>query len=278
MNGPKNIFDQLAELAERQTLAEQSSRKEHEEILEALRSSSAQKPQVDPLQKRIEERNREVWFRSFFQNAIREYIWGGSRAEFEQSKDKALSFGYGAICCMLFSTIVSTLLFGCYGFLTLIENIWLLHAFLGMQHVRHAKRIYWDVEYSLNSFEKFEKDADGVYRNTCQIKGGYKWSAILGGISFVVNSLYAIFGGNCRLPWIVVILELACLGLSILAIVKVQDFFLMYGPIRFSGPDMKGQPIAIYHDITGNLYTEDELLKRYPFIYDEDLKNPPLEN
>ena len=122
------------------------------------------------------------------------------------------------------------------------------------------------MDYSFNSFERFETDADGVLRHTVY-KKKYRWFLVLACIAFLLNTIFA-WMDNHSVPLLVTILELGTLALNIFTVYKVTDFFAGYGPLRFTGMNEAGtaKVVLIFDTMMNKLYTAEEYLKTFPFM------------
>ena len=174
---------------------------------------------------------------------------------------------------MIICTIVASISFGIYSTFTLFENIWLVLMLCVLKYTYKTKKNYSTLDYSFNSFERFEADADGVLRCTVY-KKKYRWFLVLGCIAFALNALSAWIVDDSSMPLLVTILELGTLALNIFTVYKVTDFFAGYGPIRFTGINEAGtaKVVLIFDTIMNKLYTEEDYLKTFPFMPIPDRK------
>ena len=261
-----NVFEGLDEILARQKQAEERSRQEHEEILEAINKANAKTAQADQVQRTVNQRNQSWSLKNFINRSVHEYMWLGTKEDFDKDKKLALLLIISSIVSMIVCTIVATSAFGIYSTFTLFENIWLFLMFFVLKYTYKAKKAYSTIEYSLNSFIIFTPDADGVLRSTVY-KKKYKWFLILALISFFLNTV-CIWTLHASVPFLVAIFEIGTLVLNILTVYKVTDFFAGYGPIRFSGMNEAGtaKVVLIFDTLMNKLYTEDEYLKTFPFM------------
>lgn len=260
-----NIFDGLDEILARQKQAEEQSRQEHEKILDAINKAKA--IQEDQVQRTINQRNQSWSLKNFIKRSTHEYMWVGTKEDFDKEKNLALILIMSSIVSMIICTIVACISFNMYSTYTFFENIWLLLMMCVLKYTCKTKKNYSTLDYAYNSFERFKIDSDGILRCTCY-KKKYKWFLVLACISFLLNVLSAWIFDDSSIPLLVTILELVALALNIFTVYKVTDFFLGYGPIRLTGVNETGSGTAVLiFDTTMNkLYTEEEYLKKFPFM------------
>jgi hypothetical protein len=129
-----------------------------------------------------------------------------------------------------------------------------------------AKKIYLSHVYAFNSIEDFDVDADGVFRSKGN-KKRYKVFLVLACIAFCSNTICAWSYSTEVAVWLS-ILELGCMVLSIVSFHLVDNLFLGYGPIKFTGPNESGtyDVVLIFDTLMNKLYTEEEYLKKYSFM------------
>ena len=262
-----NVFEGLDEILARQKQAEEQSRREHEEILEAINKANAKTTQADQVQRTVNQRNQSWSLKNFINRSVHEYMWLGTKENFDKDKKLALILILASVVSMIICTIVSTISFGIYSTFTLFENIWLILMLCVLKYTYKTKKNYSTLDYSFNSFEKFETDADGVLRCTVY-KKKYRWFLVLSCIAFALNALSAWIVDESSIPLIVTILELGTLALNICTVYKVTDFFAGYGPIRFTGMNETGtgKVVLVFDTIMNKLYTEEDYLKTFPFM------------
>ena len=258
---PNNVFEGLDEILARQKQAEERSRQEHEEILEAINKVNAKAAEADQVQRTVNQRNQSWSLKNFINRSIHEYMWLGTRDEFEKDKSVATLFTILSIVGICLCSIVTTATVGFYTTYTFFENIWLFLLLFVCKYVMKAQKNYSTLEYSQNSFERFTLDADGVLRPG-PYKKKYKWFLILAVISFILNAI-------CN--WgslIALLLEVLVLGLNLFTVYKVTDFFAGYGPIRFIGMNDRGtaKVVIIFDTLQNKLYTEEDYLKQFPLM------------
>ena len=263
---PNNVFEGFDEILARQKQAEERSRQEHEEILEAINKAIAKTAQADQVQRTVNQRNQSWSLKNFINRSVHEYMWLGTKEDFDKDKKLALILILSSIVSMIVCTIVASISFGMYSTYTLFENIWLILMLCVLKYTCKTKKNYSTLDYSFNSFERFEADADGVLRCTVY-KKKYKWFLVLGCIAFLLNTIFAWID-NHSVPLLVTILELGTLALNIFTVYKVTDFFAGYGPLRFTGMNESGtaKVVLILDTIMNKLYIEEEYLKTFPFM------------
>lgn len=237
-----------------------------DEISESLRRIEERIDRKEPVRTEVERRNAQFSLKNFIARSVHEYLWFGFKEAFEKEKKTALLLILASVASMIVTTVATTAAFGMYSTYTLFENIWLLLMFCILKYTYKAKRSYPTFEYSINSFLRFEEDADGVLQSTVY-KKKYKWFLILGCIAFLLNALCAWIV-NCSAPLLITILELGTLALNIFAVFKVTDFFAGYNQIKFTGMNETGtaQVVLVFNTVINELYTEEDYLKKYPFI------------
>ena len=176
----KSIYDQLDEISEKQ-----------DEILEAIKNKDkAKAAQADQVQRTVNQRNQAWSLKNFINRSVHEYMWIGTREDFDKEKKLALILILSSVAGMILCTIVSSISFGIYSTFTLFENIWLVLMLCVLKYTYKTKRNYSTLDYSFNSFERFETDADGVLRCTVY-KKKYKWFLALACIAFLLNTIFA---------------------------------------------------------------------------------------
>ena len=264
---PNNVFEGLDEILARQKEAENRSRQEHEEILEAINKANSQSAQVDQIQRTVDRRNQVFSLKNFLSRSTHEYMWLGTYDDFDKEKTISVFLIIASIISMIVCTIVTTASFGMYSTFTLFENIWLLLALFVLKYTCMAKKNYSVWEYSSNSYEEFEVNSDGVLMRG-YYKRKYRWSFVLACIAFVMNALSAWVLVESATPLLVTILELLTMALNMFTAYKVTDFFYGYGPMRFTGMNEAGtEKVVLIFDTTINkLYTEEDYLKTFPFM------------
>ena len=251
----KSMFDQLGEISDKQ-----------DEILRTIRESNQNRSRINT------GNNRQAptfSLKDFIRFSLREYMWCGNDEEFCKCKETNIILILSAILCMILTSVITTISAGYYTTYTFFENIWLILSLFALKYTCVAKRIYCDYDYSLNSFERFEPDGNGIWRPTV-LKKKYKWFFILAIISFVLNTV-CVWIDSCSMPVLVTVLELLSLTLSILAVYKTTDFFDLYGPVKITGKsNVTGQKLVLIEDIldSSNLCTEDEFFRKYPAFKD----------
>ena len=135
-----------------------------------------------------------------------------------------------------------------------------------LKYTYKTKKNYSTLDYSFNSFERFEADADGVLRHTVY-KKKYRWFLLFACIGFLLNTIFA-WTDSHSVPLLVTVLELGTLALNIFTVYKVTYFFVGYGPLRFTGMNEAGtaKVVLIFDTIMNKLYTEEDYLKTFPFM------------
>ena len=263
---PNNVFEGLDEILARQKQAEERSRQEHEEILEAINRANAKTAQADQVQRTVNQRNQSWSLKNFINRSVHEYMWLGTKEDFDKDKKLALILILSSIVSMIICTIVASISFGIYSTFTLFENIWLLMSLFILKYVIKAKKIYLSHVYAFNSIENFDVDADGVFRSKGN-KKRYKVFLVLACIAFCSNTICAWSYSTAVAVWLS-ILELGCMVLSIVSFHLVDNLFLGYGPIKFTGPNESGtyDVVLIFDTLMNKLYTEEEYLKKYSFM------------
>ena len=264
---PDNVFAGLDEIIERQKQAEERSKQEHEEILEAITKANAATPQDDRVERTVNQRNQSWSLKNFIKHSVHEYMWLGTKEDFDKDKKLALILILSSIAGMIVCTIVASVSFGIYSTFTLFENIWLLLMLCVLKYTYKTKKNYSTLDYSFNSFERFETDVDGVLRHTVY-KKKYRWFLVLACIAFALNALSAWIVDESRIPLLVTILELGTLALNVFTVYKVTDFFAGYGPLRFTGMNEAGtaKVVLIFDTTMNKLYTEEDYLKTFLFM------------
>ena len=263
---PNNVFEGLDEILARQKQAEERSRQEHEEILEAINKVNVKAAQADQVQRTVNQRNQSWSLKNFINRSVHEYIWMGSTENFNMEKQRLVTLICVSIAYMIICTIVATAAFGMYSTFTVFENIWLLLTLKMLKYTRKTKKIYLAADYVLNSIENFDLDADGVFRQK-GYKARYVFFLVLAVIAFLLNTLCVWIIDGSRVPLLVTILEIAALVLSILTYVKVKDFFLTYISIRFTGLNDSGtnNVSLVFDPLMNQLYIEEDFYKKYSF-------------
>ena len=248
----------------RQKQADERSRQEHEEILDAINKTNVN---ADQVQRAVNQRNQSWSLKNFINRSVHEYMWLGTNEDFAKEKKLSLNLIRASIVSMILCTIVASVSFGNYSVFTLFENIWLLLMLCVLKYTYKTKKNYSTIQYCFNSFERFEADADGVLRSTIY-KKKYKWFLVLACVAFVLNALDAWMVDESRVPLLATILELGTLALNIFTVCKVTGFFAGYGPIKFTGMNDSGTAkVVLIFDATMNkLYTEEDYLKTFPFM------------
>ena len=264
---PNNVFEGLDEILARQKQAEERSRQEHEEILEAINKANVKAAQADQVQRAVNQRNQSWSLKNFINRSVHEYMWLGTKEDFDKDKKLALILILSSIVSMIICTIVASISFGIYSTFTLFENIWLVLMLCVLKYTYKTKKNYSTLDYSFNSFERFEADADGVLRCTVY-KKKYRLFLVLACIAFALNVLSAWIVDESMIPLLVTVLELGTLALNIFTVYKVIDFFAGYGPLRFTGMNEAGtaKVVLIFDTMMNKLYTEEEYLKTFPFM------------
>lgn len=263
----KNVYEGIDEILARQNQAEERSRQEHEEIIDAIKKANAPVAQADQVKRAVNQRNQSWSLKNFINRSVHEYMWIGTKEDFDKEKKRALFLIWSSIVSMIICTIVASISFGIYSTYTLFENIWLLLMLYVLKYTSKTKKNYSTLDYSFNSFERFETDADGILRNTVY-KKKYRWFLVLACIAFVLNAFSAWIVDESSFPLLVTILELGSLTLNIFTVYKVTDFFAGYGPIRFTGTNEAGtgKVVLIFDTIANKLYAEEDYLKIFSFM------------
>lgn len=236
-----------------------------DEIDAKLDKAISGKSQSETIQ--LPRENPQATLKRFISRAKKEYMWLGSREDFEKEKRTTFLFVWVLIGVGLLATIFTSIAFKLYSTFTLFENIWLIMMLCTVKYI-HKSQYYHDCfEFSENSFFHFELDADGVLR--CgHLKKRYKWFSVITCICAVCNIIVVWMEANNMLALLATIFELALGVLSIYAFYfKVLDYFSGYCQLRFMGRnDSNTQTISIIYDpILNKLYTEEEYKKQFPF-------------
>ncbi len=236
-----------------------------DEIDAKLDKAISGKSQSETIQ--LPRENPQATLKRFISGAKKEYMWLGSREDFEKEKRTTFLFVWVLIGVGLLATIFTSIAFKLYSTFTLFENIWLIMMLCSVKYI-HKSQYYHDCfEFSENSFFHFELDADGVLR--CgHLKKRYKWFSVITCICAVCNIIVVWMEANNMLALLATIFELALGVLSIYAFYfKVLDYFSGYCQLRFTGRnDSNTQAISIIYDpILNKLYTEEEYKKQFPF-------------
>lgn len=236
-----------------------------DEIDAKLDKAISGKSQSETIQ--LPRENPQATLKRFISRAKKEYMWLGSREDFEKEKRTTFLFVWVLIGVGLLTTIFTSIAFKLYSTFTLFENIWLIMMLCTVKYI-HKSQYYHDCfEFSENSFFHFELDADGVLR--CgHLKKRYKWFSVITCICAVCNIIVVWMEANNMLALLAMIFELALGVLSIYAFYfKVLNYFSGYCQLRFTGRnDSNTQTISIIYDpILNKLYTEEEYKKQFPF-------------
>ena len=264
MNG--NLFEKADEILERQKQSDERASREHNEIIEAISKANANNHQTDQVSQAINRRNQSFSLVNFINHAVQEYIWFGTHEKFNKEKMRALKLVVSSIIAMILCTVCTTKTFGIYSTFTIFENIWLLMSLFILKYVIKAKKIYLSHVYAFNTIEDFDVDADGVFRSKGN-KKRYKVFLVLACIAFCSNTICAWSYSTAVAVWLS-ILELVCMVLSIVSFHLVDNLFLGYGPIKFTGPNENDvyDVVLIFDTLMNKLYTEEEYLKKYSFM------------
>lgn len=211
--------------------------------------------------------NPQATLKRFISRAKKEYMWLGSREDFEKEKRTTFLFVWVLIGVGLLATIFTSIAFKLYSTFTLFENIWLIMMLCTVKYIHKSQYYHECFEFSENSFFHFELDADGVLR--CgHLKKRYKWFSVITCICAVCNIIVVWMEANIMLALLATIFELALGVLSIYVFYfKALDYFSGYCQLRFTGRnDSNTQTIFIIYDpILNKLYTEEEYKKQFPF-------------
>ena len=236
-----------------------------DEIDAKLDKAISAKPQSETIQ--LPRENPQVTLKRFITRAKKEYMWLGSRADFETEKQTALKVVWILIGVGLLATIFTSIAFKLYSTFTLFENIWLIMMLCTVKYIHKSQYYHKCFEFSENSFFRFELDGDGVWR--CgQLKKKYKWFSVITCICALCNIIVVWMEANIILALLATIFELALGVLSIYVFYfKALDYFCGYCHLRFTGRnDSNTQTISIIYDPTFNkLYTEEEYKKQFSF-------------
>ena len=248
----KSLYEQLEDINKKQ-----------DEILEAVSKPSPTPTPTprNPVKRSVDQRNEAFALQNFIRRSTHEYMWLGTREDFARDKGVAILLTILSMLGIILCTFVTSAAVGYYTTFTLFEHIWLFLLVFVCKYIIKAEKNYSTLEYSLNSFERFTLDADGVLRSG-PYKKKYKWFLILAVISFVSNAI-CNWGSLLAL-----LLELLVLGLNLFTVYKVTDFFAGYGPIRFSGMNDRGtaKVVIIFDTLQNKLYTEEDYLKQFPLM------------
>lgn len=98
---PNNVFEGLDEILARQKQAEERSRQEYEEILEAINKANAKTAQADQVQRTVNQRNQSWYLKNFINRSVHEYMWLGTKEDFDKDKKIALILILSAIVSMI---------------------------------------------------------------------------------------------------------------------------------------------------------------------------------
>ncbi|MBR2987423.1 MAG: hypothetical protein IKC63_05340 [Clostridia bacterium] len=261
-----NLYDITNEILAHQKEERERLEKQHEELLNALRQAKESPAPQNEVRKSVDQRNQMFVLQNFIRRARHQHLWIGDCNDFANEQSRTIRAIWLAIGAMVLCTIVATASFGIYSTFTLFENIWLIFTLHGLKYTYRAKRQYSAIDYSLNSFETFQMDANGVL-HPGEHKKSYKVFLILASISFVLNAIYAWLGDH-SVPFLVTVLELGALALTIYAVYRAIDFFDGYGMVRFSGMNDLGTAtvVLIYDPISNRIYIEEDFLKKHPYL------------
>ena len=83
---PNNVFEELDEILARQKKAEERSRQEHEEILEAINKVNTKAAQADQVQRTVNQRNQSWSLKNFINRSVHEYMWLGTKEDFDKDR------------------------------------------------------------------------------------------------------------------------------------------------------------------------------------------------
>ena len=212
--------------------------------------------------------NPQATLKRFINRAKKEYMWLGSREDFEKEKRTTFLFVWILIGVGLLATLFTSIAFKLYSTFTLFENIWLVMMLCTVKYIHKSQYYHECFEFSENSFFRFELDGDGVWR--CgQLKKKYKWFSVITCICALCNIIVVWMEANIILALLATIFELALGVLSIYVFYfKALDYFCGYCHLRFTGRnDSNTQTISIIYDPTFNkLYTEEEYQKQFPLL------------
>ena len=237
-----------------------------DEIDAKLDKAISAKSQSETIQ--LPRENPQVTLKRFITRAKKEYMWFGSRDEFEKEKRESLLFVWILIGVGLLTTLFTSIAFKLYSTFTLFENIWLIMMLCTVKYIHKSQYYHECFEFSENSFFRFELDDDGVLR--CgQLKKKYKWFSVITCICALCNIIVVWMEANIILALLATIFELALGVLSIYVFYfKVLYYFSGYCHLRFTGRnDSNTQTISIIYDPTFNkLYTEEEYKKQFPLL------------
>ena len=236
-----------------------------DEIDAKLDKAISGKSQSETIQ--LPRENPQATLKRFISRAKKEYMWLGSRADFEKEKRTTFLFVWILIGVGLLATLFTSIAFKLYSTFTLFENIWLVMMLCTVKYIHKSQYYHECFEFSENSFFRFELDADGVWR--CgPLKKKYKCFSVITCICALCNIIVVWMEATIILALLATIFELALGVLSIYVFYfKALDYFCGYCHLRFTGRnDSNTQTISIIYDPTFNkLYTEEEYKKQFPF-------------
>ncbi len=265
---PENLFEKIDQVSEQQEQAKRQAAQDKQDILDAiakLNAQNAKQTNAASFQPQVAQANAKMSLQNFLRRSQKTYHYFGDEEMFGKEKAKTIGSLLLVLAIGVVTNIFTTIGCGIFSTFTLVEDIWLFLVFRLLCHALHSRRIYDHIDYSCHSYEKFEANADGLYRPV-KTKAAYKVIKILALISAVCNIIFLCMNANGAITVWAIIFEILFFASVFFALFMVVGLFCMYNLVYYSGKNEIGSEITLVHDMTANqLFIKEDFEKKFPF-------------
>ena len=147
MDDNRSVYERLNSIESNQSTAQV----QNEEILKLLKSlSKDSEVNSNIVNQSYRQISKQQLLKNFIKSSKKEYLWHGKREEFSKYKTIVSLLYFDLIIIGIISTIITSVTFKLYSTFSLLENIWLIFAFIMFLYAVKTKRVISD--FSLKKY------------------------------------------------------------------------------------------------------------------------------
>lgn len=225
MDDNRSVYERLNSIESNQSTAQV----QNEEILKLLKSlSKDSEVNSNIVNQSYRQISKQQLLKNFIKSSKNEYLWHGKREEFSKYKTIVSLLYFDLIIIGIISTIITSVTFKLYSTFSLLENIWLIFAFIMFLYAVKTKRVISDFSLKKYSDIIFIRDAYGIFEKTNKKKKKIRFFEIITCIAVIGNIISIWIQGDGEIAISAIIFELIFLCLIIVSFYSYKKLFSMY--------------------------------------------------
>ena len=228
-----------------------------EEIKNELKRKNESSPNDE-----INKANERLKFNNFIKNSQKSYLYFNLDDEYRKEKSKTLIIVSAMLFVALLTTIFTTISIGFYSTFSVLENVWMAFEVGLIIKILKSRQEYDHFEYSLNSYQRFEMNSDGLY---CPVadKKRYKIFKILACISAGLNIIFLIVEYKNPIAIVAIAFEVLVIASAIVAMYFTEDYFYGYTAVLYNGLYGQEKLEIVQDNLLNKIMTKKEYISHY---------------